>query len=81
MERCSRTHRVRPRAERGRRLTNRILPSRVASALHSCDEVEPARVVAQRLITAVLASADRKEDAGNGPAKRTRLVRRFAPSR
>ena len=44
-------------------------------------EVEPARVVAQRLITAVLASADRKEDAGRGPAKRTRLVRRFAPSR
>jgi glycine/D-amino acid oxidase-like deaminating enzyme len=44
-------------------------------------EVEPARVVAQRLITAVLASADRVEDAGRGPAKRTRLVRRFAPSR
>ena len=44
-------------------------------------EVEPARVVAQRLITAVLASADRSEDAGGGPAHRTRLVRRFAPSR
>jgi glycine/D-amino acid oxidase-like deaminating enzyme len=44
-------------------------------------EVEPARVVAQRAITAVLASADRIEDAGRGPAKRTRLVRRFAPSR
>jgi glycine/D-amino acid oxidase-like deaminating enzyme len=44
-------------------------------------EVEPARLVAQRLITAVLASADRKEDAGGGPATRTRLVRRFAPSR
>jgi glycine/D-amino acid oxidase-like deaminating enzyme len=44
-------------------------------------EIEPARVVAQRLITAVLASADRKEDAGRAPAKRTRLVRRFAPSR
>jgi glycine/D-amino acid oxidase-like deaminating enzyme len=44
-------------------------------------EVEPARVVAQRLITAVLASADRKEDAGRGPANRTRLVKRFAPSR
>jgi hypothetical protein len=37
--------------------------------------------VAQRAITAVLASADRIEDAGRGPAKRTRLVRRFAPSR
>jgi glycine/D-amino acid oxidase-like deaminating enzyme len=44
-------------------------------------EVEPARVVAQRLITAVLASADRKEDVGRGPAHRTRLVSRFAPSR
>lgn len=44
-------------------------------------EVEPARVIAQRLITAVLASADRIEDAGRGPATRTRLVRRFAPSR
>jgi glycine/D-amino acid oxidase-like deaminating enzyme len=44
-------------------------------------ELEPARVVAQRVITAVLASADRIEDAGGGPAKRTRLVRRFAPSR
>jgi glycine/D-amino acid oxidase-like deaminating enzyme len=44
-------------------------------------EIEPARVVAQRLITAVLASADRVEDAGRGPANRTRLVSRFAPSR
>jgi glycine/D-amino acid oxidase-like deaminating enzyme len=44
-------------------------------------EMEPARVVAQRLITAVLASADRAEDAGRGPANRTRLVSRFAPSR
>ena len=44
-------------------------------------EMEPARVVAQRLITAVLASADRVEDAGRGPANRTRLVSRFAPSR
>ncbi|MDQ6728871.1 MAG: FAD-binding oxidoreductase, partial [Actinomycetota bacterium] len=44
-------------------------------------EVEPARVVAQHLITAILASADRKEDAGRGPATRTRLVSRFAPSR
>jgi glycine/D-amino acid oxidase-like deaminating enzyme len=44
-------------------------------------EVEPARVVAQRLITAVLASADRVEDAGGGASRRTRLVRRFAPSR
>jgi glycine/D-amino acid oxidase-like deaminating enzyme len=44
-------------------------------------EIEPARVVAQRLITAVLASADRKEDAGRGAANRTRLVRRFMPSR
>jgi hypothetical protein len=44
-------------------------------------EVEPARVVAQRLITAVLSSADRIEDAGRGPANRTRLVRRFGPSR
>jgi glycine/D-amino acid oxidase-like deaminating enzyme len=44
-------------------------------------EIEPARLVAQRLITAVLASADRVEDAGGAPAKRTRLVRRFAPSR
>jgi glycine/D-amino acid oxidase-like deaminating enzyme len=44
-------------------------------------EPEPARVVAQRLITAVLASADRVEDTGRGPANRTRLVRRFTPSR
>jgi glycine/D-amino acid oxidase-like deaminating enzyme len=44
-------------------------------------EIEPARVVAQRLITAVLASADRVEDAGRGPARRTRLVARFTPSR
>jgi glycine/D-amino acid oxidase-like deaminating enzyme len=44
-------------------------------------EVEPARVVAQRLITAVLASADRMEDAGRGPARRARLVKRFTPSR
>ncbi len=44
-------------------------------------EIEPARVVAQRLITAVLASADRVEDTGRGPARRTRLVRRFTPSR
>ncbi len=44
-------------------------------------EVEPARVVAQRLITAVLASADRTEDAGRGPANRARLVRRFTPGR
>ena len=44
-------------------------------------EVEPARVVAQRVITAVLASADRVEDSGRGPARRTRLVERFTPSR
>jgi glycine/D-amino acid oxidase-like deaminating enzyme len=44
-------------------------------------EIEPARVVAQRLITAVLASADRVEDAGRGPAGRVRLVSRFAPTR
>jgi len=44
-------------------------------------EIEPARAVAQRLITAVLASADRVEDGGRGPARRTRLVSRFAPSR
>ena len=44
-------------------------------------EIEPARVVAQRLITAVLASADRVEDAGRGPASRVRLVSRFTPSR
>jgi glycine/D-amino acid oxidase-like deaminating enzyme len=44
-------------------------------------ELEPARVIAQRAITAVLRSADRVEDAGRGPAARTRLVRRFTPSR
>lgn len=44
-------------------------------------EREPARVVAQRLITAVLASADRIEDAERGPAARTRLVSRFTPGR
>jgi glycine/D-amino acid oxidase-like deaminating enzyme len=44
-------------------------------------EVEPARVVAQRVITAVLASADRVEDSGRGPARRSRLVERFTPSR
>jgi glycine/D-amino acid oxidase-like deaminating enzyme len=44
-------------------------------------EVEPARVVAQRLITAILGSADRKEDLGRRAATRTRLVRRFTPGR
>jgi glycine/D-amino acid oxidase-like deaminating enzyme len=44
-------------------------------------EPEPARVVAQRVITAVLASADRIEDTGRGPARRSRLVARFIPSR
>jgi glycine/D-amino acid oxidase-like deaminating enzyme len=44
-------------------------------------EIEPARVVAQRLVTSVLASADRVEDAGRGPARRARLVQRFTPSR
>jgi glycine/D-amino acid oxidase-like deaminating enzyme len=44
-------------------------------------EVEPARIVAQRLITAVLASADRVEDAGAAPAGRARLVNRFTPNR
>jgi glycine/D-amino acid oxidase-like deaminating enzyme len=44
-------------------------------------EPEPARVVAQRMITGVLASADRVEDAGGGAARRVRLVSRFAPSR
>ena len=44
-------------------------------------ELEPARIVAQRLITAVLGSADRIEDAGRGPAGRARLAARFIPSR
>jgi glycine/D-amino acid oxidase-like deaminating enzyme len=44
-------------------------------------EPEPARVVAQRLITAVLASADRAEDAGRGPARRAQIVARFTPGR
>lgn len=44
-------------------------------------EVEPARIVAQRLITTVLGSADRIEDAGRGPARRVRLVSRFTPGR
>jgi glycine/D-amino acid oxidase-like deaminating enzyme len=44
-------------------------------------EVEPARIVAQRLITAVLASADRVEDAGARSAGRARLVNRFTPNR
>lgn len=44
-------------------------------------EPEPARIVAQRLITSVLAGADRLEDAGGGPAARTRLVQRFTPGR
>ncbi len=44
-------------------------------------EPEPARVVAQHLITRVLASADRVEDSGRGPAARVRLVSRFMPSR
>ncbi len=44
-------------------------------------EVEPARIVAQRVITKVLASADRVEDAGGGPAGRVRLVSRFTASR
>jgi glycine/D-amino acid oxidase-like deaminating enzyme len=44
-------------------------------------EFEPARLIAQKAITAVLSSADRVEDAGGGPAARTRLVRRFTPSR
>ncbi len=44
-------------------------------------EPEPARIVAQRLITGVLASADRAEDAGRTADRRLRLVQRFAPSR
>lgn len=44
-------------------------------------EPEPARVVAQRLITGVLRSADRVEDAGRGPARRVRVVQRFTPGR
>ena len=44
-------------------------------------EVEPARIVAQRVITKLLASADRVEDAGGGPAGRVRLVARFTASR
>ena len=44
-------------------------------------EPEPARIVSQRLITAVLASADRIEDGGGGPARRARLVARFTPGR
>ena len=44
-------------------------------------EPEPARIVSQRLITAVLGSADRIEDGGGGPAGRARLVARFTPGR
>jgi hypothetical protein len=44
-------------------------------------EPEAARLIAQRAIMAVLRSADRIEDAGGGPAKRVRLVRRFTPGR
>jgi glycine/D-amino acid oxidase-like deaminating enzyme len=44
-------------------------------------EREPARVVAQRLITRVLASADRVEDAGGRAPRRVRLVERFTPGR
>jgi hypothetical protein len=73
----------------GRTLTDLIL-ERGASELttlpwvghDSCRwEPEPARVLAQRVITAVLASADRVEDTGRGPARRSRLVARFTPSR
>jgi glycine/D-amino acid oxidase-like deaminating enzyme len=44
-------------------------------------EPEPARVLAQRLITRVLASADRVEDAGGRASRRIRLVERFTPGR
>jgi glycine/D-amino acid oxidase-like deaminating enzyme len=44
-------------------------------------EPEPARVLAQRLITGVLASADRVEDEGGRATRRVRLVERFTPGR
>jgi glycine/D-amino acid oxidase-like deaminating enzyme len=44
-------------------------------------EPEPARVLAQRLITSALASADRVEDGGGRAAQRVRLVDRFTPGR
>jgi len=44
-------------------------------------EVEPARLVAQRLITALLASADRVEDGGRHAGWLVRLVDRFTPDR
>jgi glycine/D-amino acid oxidase-like deaminating enzyme len=44
-------------------------------------EPEPARVVATRAIAAVLASADRREDATGRRARRTALVARWTPGR
>ncbi len=44
-------------------------------------EPEPARVAATSAIAAVLASADRREDATGRPARRVRLVERFTPGR
>jgi glycine/D-amino acid oxidase-like deaminating enzyme len=44
-------------------------------------EPEPARIAATRAIAAVLASADRREDATQRVARRTALVARFTPGR
>ena len=44
-------------------------------------EPEPARIVATRAIAAVLAGADRHEDATQRTARRIRLVARFTPGR
>jgi glycine/D-amino acid oxidase-like deaminating enzyme len=44
-------------------------------------EPEPARIVATRTIAAVLASADRREDATGRTARRTALVARWTPGR
>ena len=44
-------------------------------------EVEPLRWLGAHAVSAVLASADRVEDRTGRPARRSRLVARFAPGR
>jgi glycine/D-amino acid oxidase-like deaminating enzyme len=46
-----------------------------------CWEPEPARALATRAIAAVLAGADRREDATQRPARRAALVARWTPGR
>jgi hypothetical protein len=44
-------------------------------------EPEPLRTIGARAVAAVLAGADRREDASQRPARRTRLVAHWTPGR